>query len=260
MLESIRLTKFAGLLRSGVSLEKSIEIIGGVEKTSKDISYLLEVARDSGASVSNEISVVAELMSVREKASQRITVAYASPKATARLVTLLPLITLALAQLVGWNVLGVVSEKPVVLISLALGVGLLLVSKFVSGQLIKRAKPTESSAGIYLLGVCLESSGGANLLQAQQRATEIHIQVFGYPPSAAELREMHEIEKLVQLTGAKVSELLLRNAGALQESEHVKAEIKIEKLGVRLMLPLGLGILPAFIFLAVVPLMMTTLG
>ena len=37
-------------------------------------------------------------------------------------------------------------------------------------------------------------------------------------------------------------------------------ELKIEKLGVKLMVPLGLGVLPAFVFLAIVPLMVTTLG
>jgi pilus assembly protein TadC len=46
----------------------------------------------------------------------------------------------------------------------------------------------------------------------------------------------------------------------MQEAENVKTEIKIEKLGVRLMLPLGLGVLPAFVFLAIVPLMVTVLG
>jgi tight adherence protein B len=45
----------------------------------------------------------------------------------------------------------------------------------------------------------------------------------------------------------------------MQDDALLTTEVKIEKLGIRLMLPLGLGVLPAFVFLAIVPLMVTTL-
>ena len=88
----------------------------------------------------------------------------------------------------------------------------------------------------------------------------IYRDVFGALPAESELEQLVSLEKLVNQTGSRISRLLLRQAQNMQEAELVKTEIKIERLGVRLMLPLGLGVLPAFVLLAIVPLMVTTLG
>jgi tight adherence protein B len=71
---------------------------------------------------------------------------------------------------------------------------------------------------------------------------------------------MAEITELVEHSGARAVELLRKQAQKMQEEVLFAAEVKIEKLGIKLMLPLGLGVLPAFVFLAIVPLMLTTLG
>lgn len=258
--DSLKLTKFSGLLRSGLSIEQALAKIGGIPNDSPGVRYLLEVSRDSGSAVANEIESVAVLLGARERFSQRIRVAHANPKATARLVIWLPVISLAMAQLVGWNVIGTLSEKPIVLLSFIFGLGLLLTSKLVTNRMLNRVQPEETATGFYLLGVALETSGGANLFQAQQRASKIYSDFFDQTPPEAEVMEVVQIEKLVQETGARVSELLIRQAQSMQDAELIKTEIKIEKLGVKLMIPLGLGVLPAFLFLAIVPLMVTTLG
>ena len=84
--------------------------------------------------------------------------------------------------------------------------------------------------------------------------------LFNKPPLEIGIAELSEVEKLVEHSGAHVENLIRSHAQQLQSAELVLSEIKIEKLGVRLMLPLGLGELPAFVFLAIVPLMVTTLG
>jgi len=258
--DAIKLTKFAGLLRSGVSLEQALASIGGVPTKSVGLSFLLTVAKDSGSSVANEIDVVAALIRARDRFSQRIQVAHANPKSTSRLVIWLPLLTLAMAQLVGWDVIGTLSERPIVFISSLFGLCLLLTSKLITSRMLKRGQPEDTAAGFYLLGVALATSGGANLFQAKELASKTYIEHFGKEPPEPELLELQQIEQLVSETGARVSELLLRQSQSMQEAENVKTEIKIEKLGVRLMLPLGLGVLPAFVFLAIVPLMVTMLG
>lgn len=260
MSEAIKLTKFAGLIRSGVSLDKALDSIGGLPNDSLGIRYLLEVAIDSGSSISKEIEFVANLVSVREGFKQRIGVAHASPKATASLVISLPVLTLVMAQVIGWNVLGSIQESPIVLVSLFAGGALLGISKLITSRMLKAAKPKDSYAGFFLLGVALESASGASILQAQTRALNIYEKVFGKKPSAIESAQLVEVEELVQNTGAQVGSLLRSQAQTLQQVELVKSEIKIEKLGVKLMLPLGLGVLPAFVFLTIVPLMVTTLG
>ena len=260
MSDAIKLTKFAGLIRSGVSLDRALEGIGGMPTDSLGLRYLFEVAIDAGSSISKEIEFVAELVSARESFKQRIGVAHASPKATARLVLWLPVLTLAMAQLVGWNVLGSLQHSPIVFVSLLFGLGLLGISKLVTSRMLKAAKPQDSYVGFFLLGVALESSSGASIHQAQTRALNIYENVFGEKPKEIEMAQLIEVEALVQNTGAQVGSLLRSQALALQQTDLVKSEIKIEKLGVRLMLPLGLGVLPSFVFLTIVPLMVTTLG
>ena len=79
-------------------------------------------------------------------------------------------------------------------------------------------------------------------------------------PSDEELAAVGDIEKLVSLTGSQAVEILRSESERLQSAEYYAAEARIEKLGVRLMLPLGLVVLPAFVLLAIVPLGVTLLG
>ncbi|NBR64921.1 MAG: hypothetical protein EBT65_03095 [Actinobacteria bacterium] len=260
MSDSITLTKFAGLLRSGVDLDRAIEHIGGIPENSKPLRFLLEVAIDSGAGVAHEIDVVADLFTFKERSLQRITLAHAGPKASARLVLWLPVITLGMAQLIGLDILKSLASKPVLLVSLGFGLMLLLLARTISNRLIKSAKPKETTIGFYLMGVALESSGGANLNIAQNRAGEIYSKVFGKDPAKEELTAMAQVALLVEQSGARVGDLLRRQAEELQSAAITSNEIQIEKLSVRLMLPLGLAVLPAFLFLTVIPLLFSMLG
>jgi tight adherence protein B len=137
---------------------------------------------------------------------------------------------------------------------------LLLIARALSARLIKRAKPKDTNIGFYLMGVALESSGGASLNQAQNRAADIYKKVFGADPARDELKAMAQVALLVEQTGARVGDLLRRQAEQLQRESLTQSEIQIEKLSVRLMLPLGLAVLPAFLFLTVIPLMFAMLG
>lgn len=258
--DAITLTKLAGLLRSGVAMPKALEIIGGIPTNNPGLKYLLEVAVQSGASVASEIEVVADLCYQREISISRIKVAYAGPKSSSRLVIGLPVLTMVMAQLSGFDLLGTVSNRPVLAISIALGIALLISAKLVSSKLISRAMPKESFSGYFLMAVALASGGGANLNKAQKLAFGSHVEVFGQEPSKEELLAMAEIFNLVETTGARVGDLLKSQARNMQREFLTANELKIEKLNVRLMLPLGLAVLPAFICLAVIPLMASMFG
>lgn len=258
--DSVTLNKFSGLLRSGVPMGKALDYIGGMPKDNSGLRYLLEVALDSGSKVAGEIDVVADLCYQRARSVERIQVAHAGPRASARLIIWLPVITLLLAQLSGLDLLTAIRSRPVLLISQGLGILLLIFARLLSSKLIKSALPKDSYLGYYLMGVALETAGGSNLNQAQQTAYDTYQRVFDEVPSKVEVKAMAEIANLVELTGARVGDLLRAHALNLQQEVMVANEIQIERLGVKLMLPLGLAVLPAFICLAVVPLMATMFG
>ncbi|MEY2815508.1 MAG: hypothetical protein RJA78_84 [Actinomycetota bacterium] len=258
--DSLVLTKLAGLLRSGVALPKAIKIIGGLPVSNLGLSYLLGVAIRSGASVAAEIEVVAELSENRERALERIAIAYAGPKASSRLVIWLPVVTVLIAQLSGVDLLATVVDRPALAISILLGIALLAAAKVVSSSLLRRAMPEQDHPGYFLMAVALASGGGANLNKAQRLAFEEYEVVFGREPAEDELLAMAEISNLVETTGARVSDLLRAQARNLQRQQLTRNELKIERLGVRLMFPLGLAVLPAFVCLAVIPLMASMFG
>jgi len=258
--DAITLTKFSGLLRSGIAMPKAIEIIGGIPTNNPGLQYLLEVAIQSGAGVAAEIDVVAELCYQRQSSLERIKVAYAGPKSSSRLVIWLPVLTMLIAQLSGFELLGAIIQIPALALSVLLGIVLLVAAKIVSSKLIARATPTESYSGYFLMAVALASGAGANLNKAQKMAFESHTRVFGQDPSKSEELAMAEIANLVETTGARVSDLLKSEARNMQRENLTANELRIEQLSVRLMLPLGLAVLPAFVCLAVIPLMASMFG
>ena len=259
MSESVMLTKFASLLRSGLSIPKALNLIGEIPQSS-EVGFLIRVAAISGTAVAKELELVAQLVANREKTSRRIKIAQASPKASAQLVIFLPLVTVVLAQFLGMDIVGTMLAKPVLLLSLSLGIFLLAGARLVSNRLIAKASSQANNLGCYLLGVAVASSAGLSINQAQNLAAEIYQECFRSLPSEMELRAMAEVSALVSHTGASVGEALRKQAENLQSELTTKSEVAIEKLQIKLLLPLGLAVLPAFVLIAVIPLMVSMVG
>lgn len=61
-------------------------------------------------------------------------------------------------------------------------------------------------------------------------------------------------------TGVALAPLLQAHADELRRSEHRRRQIAAARLGVMLVLPLGVCVLPAFVLLGVVPVLLTLIG
>jgi tight adherence protein B len=253
------LTKFAGLLRSGVDLEQATKIIGGMPKD-KNLRFLITISQRFGAAISAELHNAAELYSERERAVNRLEVVCTGPKASTKLVIWLPLITLGLAQLAGIGVTQALLTKPILLFSIGLGVILLTLAKAVSARQIQRAWPKQESYGFFLQGLALALSSGLNINRAQNLVFEIYTEVYQAEPLQDELNILSEITALVEHSGTRLSSLLLQQAQELQRTAFSLAEQKIERLQLKLLLPLGLLVLPAFVFIAIAPLTVSLIG
>jgi len=259
MPDSLLLIKLAGLLRSGASIEVGLKHIGGMPKA-KELRYLLQLCQLIGSAVVSELEQVASFYSAKEVALEKIKVSQAGPKASTRLMIWLPALTLGLAQISGFDLVGAFLKTPALLFSLSLGIILLAIARMLSQRLVSNSTPSGEPIGLLLIGIALAASGGAELGQAKRLALAEYKKVFESEPSAEELKALAEVELLVVDTGAKVAELLRRQAAVLQRSAIIAAELVIEKLSVKLLLPLGLVVLPAFVFIALIPLMASMLG
>lgn len=131
-------------------------------------------------------------------------------------------------------------------------------------QAIDAATLLDLTAALLNAGVGVESAldrlartvSGAEALQQVHRAIVAGIawehalgQVEGYP----ELRSYCEHMGFAYATGAPSAQMLQAAATQARAEQRRDAETKAEELGVKMMLPLGLCFLPAFILLGVIP-------
>ncbi|WP_345714040.1 type II secretion system F family protein, partial [Kineococcus glutinatus] len=76
----------------------------------------------------------------------------------------------------------------------------------------------------------------------------------------AELEPLHGPLLLSAATGAPAAELLEAGSAQLRREQRRRAEVAAARLGARLVLPLGLCTLPAFVLLGVVPVLLSLAG
>lgn len=259
MSDSVTLLKFVGLVQSGLSCDKAILQLGELPNN-PGLRFFLEVARETGSAVNYQISQIANQYRFQEQALERIEVLKAGPSSSTKLMIWLPVIVLGLAQLSGFDVLGLFQTRPSVLYLIAGGLFLLAIAQLVARSLVRRATPSYSYAGLYLMGLAMNSAAGGSLNQMQNRCSDIYSKVLGTSPPDQELFLVAEAIQLVEATGAPVASLLLSQAEILQREEMTRAETKIERLSVRLVIPLGIFVLPAFLLIAILPISFSMLG
>ena len=254
------LARVAGLLRAGIPLGSALNQVQNDLPKDQVLSFLLDCARQSGSGAVAEVLHLAERYRWVDSAKQKITLAHLAPRSTSRIVLWLPVLTAVVAHILGFNILSTVKQQPALLISILVGLLLLLISKFLIGKMLETARPKPITSGWLLIAVSMQLRSGRNFAAARTSAMTLFQKHFVALPSDEELAAVGDIEKLVSLTGSQAVEILRSESERLQSAEYYAAEARIEKLGVRLMLPLGLVVLPAFVLLAIVPLGVTLLG
>lgn len=259
MTASIQFIRFASLIRSGLSVEQAIENIGGIPEQNST-KFLIEIAKETGSAISTEIMQVADQFAEFEASNRRIEVLQAAPRASARLIIWLPTSLLALAQISGFPIIQEIFARSVLQISVGIGLALLVSAKFVSGRMIRALAREETSTGLYLLAVGMNLASSGSIERAAALANGKYQQVFGLDPSPLEQETLRDIADLVEINGNPSSEIIRKQAELLRRIEFLDLSQKIEKLSVKLLLPLGFLVLPAFVFIALVPLSFLMLG
>jgi tight adherence protein B len=203
---------------------------------------LLRLCERLGAAPAENLERLAEVEAAQAKAVSELEVAASGPRASARLVTILPLVVLLGAQLLGMKVLN--QLNPLCIASIAIGALLLYGGRQWSYRILKRAQPVEVDPGAPLDAFSAAMGSGLPLNQAISEVVEL----FGEQPS------LKSIAEAAAETGLAVARLARVEADKLRLAWRVESEKKVHEAGVRLMWPLGLAVLPAFVLIAVVPL------
>ena len=219
------------------------------------------VAADAGAPLAPSLRPFAASLRSLADAQREIAVALAAPVATARLVMALPAVGVVFGMLLGFDTVGVLFTTVPGLVCLAVGTGLMLLARGWNRRLVARAQPTDLAPGLRYELTAIAVSGGGALDRATASvdgALADGAQGDG-DDGGAEREGVAAVLALSRRAGVPSGELLRSEAEEARRAARAAAAARASVLGVRLMLPLGLCVLPAFMVLCVAPLLIAVI-
>lgn len=207
----------------------------------------LTLCEQLGSAPAENLERLSQVEAERAKTLAALEVAASGPRASARLVTLLPVLVLVGAQLLGMRVLNALN--PLTIASIVIGGVLLFMGRRWSNRILATAQPQVHDPGAALDAFASAMSAGLAPTIAIKEVEKL----FGEQPELARLLATSAE------TGMAISKLARAEADRLRLHWSSSSEKKIHEAGVRLMWPLGLAVLPAFALIAVVPLAVSML-
>jgi tight adherence protein B len=221
-----------------------------------------QVATEAGAPLAPSLRSFASSLRSLADAQREIAVALAAPVATARLVTALPAVGIVFGMLLGFNTLGVLFGTVPGGVCLGIGMALMLVARAWNRRLVAAAQPVDLAPGLRCELTAIAVSGGAALdraVESVERALAAGSSGADDGAAADAMRSdragVDAVLALSRRAGVPAGELLRSEAEEARRTARAAAAARASVLGVRLMLPLGLCILPAFMVLCVAPLL-----
>ena len=206
-------------------------------------------ATESGAPLAPTLSRFAEVLRSLAQARREVDVALAGPIATARIVLALPVIGLLFGVLLGFDALRIVTTTPRGWACLVVG-GLLVAGGVRwNRRLIRAARVQQATPGLALELLAIAVSGGASV----DRSLELVDRVLGEASLGALGADADAVLEFSRTAGVPAAALLRAEAEEYRRAARAESQRRAVELGTRLLLPLGVCFLPAFIALGVVP-------
>lgn len=212
------------------------------------------VATDAGAPLAPSLTSYAGSLRALADAQRDVRVALAGPRSTARIVMVLPAIGVLFGLALGFDTLSVLLTTPPGWICVAVGGALILVARQWSRRLLRSAEPADATPGLDHDLAAIAVSGGGALDRAVAAVREAGAR---YGISVGDLDATLDLSRRA---GVPAGELLRGEAEERRRAARADAQERAAALSVRLMLPLGLCVLPAFMVLGVLPLLIAVVS
>ncbi|EPR76330.1 Integral membrane protein [Leifsonia rubra CMS 76R] len=214
------------------------------------------VAGAVGAPLAGALRTHAKALRMLVHVQREVATALAAPVATARMVLALPAVGLVFGALLGFDTLGILLTTPIGWGCLGVGGALIVVAVRWNRRLVRSATPTRAAPGLECELMAIAVSGGGSLVRARGVVAGA-LERFGL---SGDGQHLDEVLQLSQEAGVPAAELLRAEADELRLTADADARARAAALSVRLMLPLGLCVLPAFMVLGVLPLMVAVIS
>ena len=248
--------EISALLRSGTSAtvaKRQLQTEDLSDFQLKQFQFIWEVAAESGGHLALALDRLTEVFRAQQRQFAELGIAFASPKATANLILVLPIAAVIFSELLGLSALSASFQTALGVISIGLGLLLLIVARISSLRILEGAKPCEADPGAFLDAVAIGLSAGLSPKAAASLARTKSKQQFSQDVPADQLTIFWDAVQVSEQSGIALNGLLLARADTLRHRLFSNQRSSLAKLSVSLLIPLGLAALPAFVFLAVVP-------
>lgn len=243
--------------RVAESIERAVQQLPALEAGAwRGLAAAWSVAAEVGAPLAGSLRDYAASMRDLAQVQRDVAVALAGPVATARVVMALPAVGLLFGAVLGFDTLRVLFATPGGWVCLAVGVLLVVTALWWNRRLVASAQPVDASPGIECELMAIAVSGGGSL----DRAGVVVSGALGRFAIATEGSRVRAVLELSRRAGVPAAELLRSEADEARREARSLAQEKAAALSVRLMLPLGLCVLPAFMVLGVFPLVMSVIS
>ena len=234
------------------------ESAGQAERAWLGLAAAWQVATEAGAPLAGCLRELAASLRELAQVQRDLEVALAAPKATARLVMVLPVIGVLFGSLMGFDSLRTLFATVPGLACLGGGALLMLAAARWSRALVRRAAPMELTPGLRLELMAIAMTGGGSV-DRSRALVQAAAGRFGITANS----DLDPIDRVLDLStraGVPAAELLRSEAEQLRRDARGAGQRRAATLSVTLMLPLGLCVLPAFMLVGVVPLLISVLS
>ena len=231
---------------------------GETESAWRGLAAAWQVATQAGAPLAGCLRELAASLRDLAQVQRDLEVALAAPRATARLVMVLPVIGILFGSLMGFDSVHTLFATVPGLVCLAGGGVLMLAAAAWSRALVRRAAPTELTPGLRLELMAIAMSGGGSI-DRSRALVHAAAERYAIGPGAGD-DPIARVLDLSTRAGVPAAELLRSEAEQVRRDARSAGQRRAGTLSVTLMLPLGLCVLPAFMLVGVVPLLISVLS
>lgn len=259
------LDRVATLVAAGVPPPRAWGLVGGRPDGSapawRDIAAVLHVAERTGAPVAVALRALARALRRSAASDRAVRVALAGPRASARVVLALPLLGLALASAWGAGAIEVLVRTPAGWACSVAAVLLVGAGRSWTARLVHEATPDGHVTGVLLDAWAVAVSGGGSWTDAGAAVRDAFERSGAASHTAPETESrLREVLDLARRAGVPAATLLRSAAEDLRDDAAADGLAAAERLAIRLVLPLGVCVLPAFVLVGVVPVVVGVLS
>lgn len=237
---------------------EAVAVGGQVGEAWLGLAAAWRVATQAGAPLAACLRELAASLRELGRLHADLAVALAGPAATARMVMFLPMIGLLFGSLMGFNALRMLFLTVPGWLCLVTGAALMFVADRWNRRLVSGARARDPTPGLEFDLTAIAMGGGGSVDRARALVEDA---VDRFALHRADVTaDIGQVLELSVRAGVPAAELLRAEAEQLRRDARADGQRRAATLGVTLMIPLGVCVLPAFMLVGVVPLLMTVLS